>query len=61
MLTHFRADNLLGSLHQLNSAIGMMEGVHVPRYGIAAAKPQSGGYKSSPRTPNFIAEAFAES
>jgi hypothetical protein len=29
---HFRANCLLGNLHQLNSAIGMMEGAHVPRY-----------------------------
>lgn len=46
MLTHLRADYLLGSLHQLNSAIGMMEGAHVPRYAVAGATPQSGGYKS---------------
>lgn len=37
ILTHFRADHLLGSLHQLNSAIGMMEGAHVPRYAVVGA------------------------
>lgn len=46
ILMHFRANYLLGNLHQLNSAIGMMRGAHVPRYVIAAGQPQSRGYKS---------------